>query len=483
MSHGASAHAPPRQTVTGTSLAANGQASTTLLQKVAVKVVLAATPLTGHINPMLAVGRLLASRGDAVTFLTDPAFVMQIQAAGFRFIPCPDDGAASYLEPHLPPGPERWSHEFARRFVDPMPAQAALLRDLIENDAPDVIVASSMFLGVLPLLQSNRPRPPIVVLNVSVLFLDRADGAPIGLGLPPAEGEVERARYTALAAAIDYRFVAPVRAHADGRLAELGLPPLPASLTQSIVQLPDAFLQQGVPDFEFDVRAPPHQLRFVGLLPLGRSAAPRPPWWDELDGGKKVVLVTQGTLANGDLGQLVGATLAALADRDDLLVVATTGGRHVGVLGTKLPTNARVASFLPFDAIFPKVDVFVTNGGYGSVLQSLAAGVPIVAAGKTEDKAEVAARVGWSGIGIDLMTSTPTAVAISGAIDRVLSEPGFRLRAQGMAADFEALDAGQEILRAIDGLLPGNRDTPPASSWPGSIQVDNRSSAHTLGSR
>ncbi|MCJ2012223.1 glycosyltransferase [Methylobacterium sp. J-076] len=434
-----------------------------------MKVLLAATPLTGHVNPMLAVGRLLADRGDAVTFVTDPAFAPQVQAAGFRFVPCPDHGAASTLEPGLPPGPERWSREFARRFIDPMPAQATLLHHLIEAEAPDVVVASSMVLGVLPLLQSRRPRPPVAVLNVSILFLDRADGAPVGLGLPPARDAEERARYAVLAAAVDRAFVEPVRAHADGRLAALGLPPLPASLTQSIVQLPDAFLQQGVPGFEFAFRAPPATLRFVGLLPLGRSSAPLPPWWDDLDGGRKVVLVTQGTLANGDLGQLVAPTLAALADRDDLLVVATTGGRPVEALGMPVPANARVASFLPFDAIFPKVGVLVTNGGYGSVLQALAAGVPLVVAGKTEDKAEVAARVGWSGTGIDLGTSTPTGAALAGAIDQVLSEPGFRDRAQAMAADFRARDARHEILRVLDGLADGDgaRNAPRTSRSPG----------------
>lgn len=446
-----------------------------------MKVLLAATPLTGHVNPMLAVGRLLADRGDAVTFVTDPAFAPQVEAAGFRFIPCPDDGAASYLEPGLPPGPERWSHEFARRFIDPMPGQAALLRALIENEAPDLIVAGSMFLGVLPLLQSNWPRPRIVVLNVSVLFLDRADGAPVGLGLPPARNENDRARYAVLGEAIDREFVGPVRTHADGRLAALGLPPLPASLTQSIVQLPDAFLQQGVPGFEFEFRAPPRNLRFVGLLPLGLSSAPRPSWWDELDGDRKVVLVTQGTLANGDLSQLVGPTLTALADRDDLLVVATTGGRSVDALGMKLPANSRIASFLPFDAIFPKVDAFVTNGGYGSVLQSLTAGVPIVAAGKTEDKAEVAARIGWSGVGIDLGTSTPTGAALRGAIDRVLSEPGFRRRSQAMAADFERLDAGRGILRAIDDLIHGDMAGSPASLPQARSMRGSLSSAHTFG--
>ncbi len=420
-----------------------------------MRVLLAATPLTGHVNPMLAVGRLLAERGDTITVLTDPAFAGQVEKAGFGFVPCPDHGAASYLEHDLSPGPARWTHEFARRFLDPMPAQAALLRAAIRDEAPDVIVASSMFLGVLPLLQSHLPRPPIAVLNVSVLFLDRPDGTPVGIGLQPARNEEERASYATIGTAIESGFVRPVRAYADKVLADLGLPSLPASLTQSIVQLPDIFLQQGVPGFEFDFGTLPPNLRFVGLLPPGASSAPRPSWWDELDGGKPVVLVTQGTLANGDLGQLLEPTLTALADRDDLLVVATTGGRPVETLPVPLPANARVASFLPFDAIFPKVDVFVTNAGYGSVLQSLTAGVPIVAAGKTEDKAEVAARIGWSGVGIDLATSAPTQADLRGAIERVLTEPGFRQRAQAMSAAIVGMDTRREIVSAIDALVDG----------------------------
>lgn len=420
-----------------------------------MKVLLAVTPLAGHVNPILAVGRMLAERGDTVTVLTDPAFAGQVEKAGFGFVSCPDHGAASYLEHDLSPGPARWTHEFARRFIDPMPAQAALLRDLSRDGAPDVVVASSMFLGVLPLLQSHLPRPPIVVLNVSVLFLDRPDGTPVGIGLQPARNDDERASHAAIGAAVESGFVRPVRAYADKALQDLGLPPLPASLTRSIVELPDRFLQQGVPGFEFDFGTLPPNLRFVGLLPPGRSSAPHPPWWGELDGGKPVVLVTQGTLANGDLGQLLEPTLTALADRDDLLVVATTGGRPVDTLTVSPPANARIASFLPFDAIFPKVDVFVTNAGYGSVLQSLTAGVPIVAAGKTEDKAEVAARIGWSGVGIDLATSAPTQAALRGAIERVLTEPEFRQRAQALSAAIVGMDTRREIVGAIDALVDG----------------------------
>lgn len=419
-----------------------------------MKVLIAATPLTGHVNPLLAIGRLLAARGDDVIVTTDPAFAANVVDSGLRFAPCDDHGSAGYLEPALPPGPARWTHEFERRFIEPMPFQAARLRELIAAEKPDVIVAGSMFLGVLPLLLSEERRPPIIVLNVSILFLDRPDGAPIGLGLPPAEGEADLARYAQLKLAMDSAFVDPVRAFADRRLAAMGLPALPASLTQSIATLPDAFLQPSVPEFEYDFGELPETLRFVGLLPTGRSSAPVPDWWTSRDRTKRVVLITQGTLANADFGQLVEPALTALAARDDLFVVATTGGRPVSAVGIPIPANAHIARFLPFGEILPEIDLLVTNGGYGSVCQALAAGVPLVAAGLSEDKAEVAARIGWSGAGINLATNAPSVPALSEAIQTVLSEPRYRHRAAALAEAFARRDAEREILAAIDAGAP-----------------------------
>ena len=100
-------------------------------------------------------------------------------------------------------------------------------------------------------------------------------------------------------------------------------------------------------------------------------------------------------------------TTRALA-RDDVLVVATTGGPDPEPLRRGLPANVRLERFVPHDLLLPHVDVMVTNGGYGGVQQALANGVPLVVAGDSEDKPEVAARVQWSGTGINLHTGRPS---------------------------------------------------------------------------
>src|SRR5260370_12122340 len=148
-------------------------------------------------------------------------------------------------------------------------------------------------------------------------------------------------------------------------LKELGGGPLSMPLVDAVVELADAYLQLTVPSFEFPRDIPP-SVHFVGALPIIPNQAPLPSWAHELDGSSKVVLVTQGTVANHDFGLLIQPTLAALANEPDLLVVVTAGGRAIDAIPGPIPGNARLASYLPFEWILPKADALVTDGGFGS---------------------------------------------------------------------------------------------------------------------
>jgi UDP:flavonoid glycosyltransferase YjiC (YdhE family) len=140
-------------------------------------------------------------------------------------------------------------------------------------------------------------------------------------------------------------------------------------------------------------------------------------------------------------------------------VIATAGGRSVEAIPGPIPENARLASYLPFEWILPKTDVFVTNGGYGSVNQAMSFGIPLVTAGLTEDKAAVNARVAWSGVGINLATNQPSPETLREAIRTVLDKPNYRARASLMAAEFAGIDTRSEILRIIAGAGGAARST------------------------
>lgn len=422
-----------------------------------MNILIVSTPATGHLNPLLAVGRILIAEGHRVLTLSGTALRKRIESIAAEFHPLPpgadfDPEDIHSIAPELktmPPGPEWLRIAIERVFVDTIPAQHLGLQQVLRDFPADVVIGDDMFFGLLPMLLGPRSkRPPIVLCGTSILHWRREDNAPHFAGLPPAVTKAQHEEYAAIAEEHDRLVSHPIARRADLCLMELGVRPLSTALFDSVVELADAYMQLSVPSFEFP-RKIPTSVNFVGVPPFIPNQAPLPPFAHELDGSRKVVLVTQGTVANHDFNLLVAPTLAALADESDVLVVATAGGRPTDAIPGPIPSNARLASYLPFEWLLPKVDVLVTNGGYGSVNQALSLGIPLVTAGLTEDKADVNARVAWSGVGIDLKTNEPTPSALKQAIRTVLDEPCYRSRALLMAEEFAEIDTRSEILRIV----------------------------------
>jgi MGT family glycosyltransferase len=422
-----------------------------------MKILIASTPATGHLNPLLAIGRILIAEGHEIVGLSGSALRERIEGIGaeFRSLPAGADfdlGDIASVVPelkHITPGPEWLRVAIERLFVDTIPAQHKGLQQVLRDFPADVIIGDDMIFGVLPMLLGPRSkRPPIVLCGTSILHWRREDEAPHFAGLPPATTQAQLQEYAAISQEHDRIVNQPLARRLNRFLEDLGVGPLSMTLFDSVVQLADAYLQLTVSSFEFPRDVPP-SVHFIGALPIIPNQAPLPSWAHELDGSRKVVLVTQGTVANHDFGLLIAPTLAALANEPDLLVVVTAGGRPIDAIPDPIPSNARVASYLPFEWVLPKVDVFVTNGGYGSVNQAMSFGIPLVTAGLTEDKADVNARVAWSGVGIDLATNEPTPQALSEAIRTVLDKPNYRSRASLMADEFDGIDTRSEILRII----------------------------------
>jgi UDP:flavonoid glycosyltransferase YjiC (YdhE family) len=352
----------------------------------------------------------------------------------------------------IQPGPDWLRVAMERIFVDTVPTQHKGLQQILQDFPADVIIGDDMIFGVLPMLLGPvLKRPPIVLCGTSFLHWHREDGAPHFVGLPPAITKQQCDHYAAIYREHDRLIYRPVADHLNRILKNMGVGPLSMTLFDSVVHLADAYLQLTVPSFEYPRDIPP-SVHFVGTPPIIPNQAPLPSWAHELDGSGKVVLVTQGTLANHNFGLLIGPTLAALADESDLLVVATAGGRPIDDIPGPIPANARLASYLPFEWILPKVDVFVNNGGYGSVNQAMSFGIPLVTAGLTEDKADVNARVAWSGVGVDLASNEPTPQALREAVRAMLDKPDYRRRAASMADEFGAIDTRSEVLRIVSQL-------------------------------
>lgn len=403
------------------------------------------TPVHGHVSPMTTIGRHLAARGHRVIMLTGTRFAERVEGAGMEFVPLTgradfdDRDASSYL-----PDRERYrglaqaQYDIQNIFVKTIPAQYEAVTNLLGSEAIDAILVDGAFAGVAPLLLAEGPRPPILAIGVTPLTQLSRDAAPAGLGMAPSAsfaGRIRNRALNALAAKVLFR---ATQKEAQRAFAEVGAP-RSNLFVMDISGAFDRFLQLGPPELEYPRSDLTANVRFIGSLPVEPGAAPLPEWWAELDGSRPLVHVTQGTIDNHDLDRLIRPTIEALAE-SDVDVVVSMGGRPVDGLGA-VPGNVRVAEYLPYDLLLARTDVFVTNGGFGGVQSALAAGVPVVVAGDTEDKPEVAARVGWSGAGINLRTGTPTPDAVGAAVRTVLAEERYQTNARALAAALAGYNA------------------------------------------
>lgn len=222
----------------------------------------------------------------------------------------------------------------------------------------------------------------------------------------------------------------------------------------------DTTLQMGLSSLEYPASNWPLHFKFAGPLPLKAlpSDLTYPPWWKDVEqhsatqgthlqakgNRKRIITVTQGTEVL-DYSQLIVPTICALSCRENLLVIVLLGARgatldaYVEHLpGQTLPANTRVLDYFPYDALLAHSDVFVSNSGYGGLTHAVTNGVPMVQTGKDFDKPDIGRRVEYAGLGLFLENPPPEPKDVQNAVDQILTDDTYRVRAKALQAEAKA---------------------------------------------
>jgi MGT family glycosyltransferase len=405
---------------------------------------IATLPADGHLSPLLPLARELTARGHDVFWHTGPKYRAKVEATGAAYLPLIDawDIDAGNLDAQFPGradthGLARFKFDMREIFIKMVPDQIADLQRHVANVQPDLLVVEPGC-GAAAAAVHARCGLPWVTFGIGALMMKSVDTAPFGIGLKPMNGPLARVRNRVLNALIERTVFRTVEGDYRAMARAIGLAPNPDGLFAATLS-PYLYVHPSVPSFEYPRSDLPAQVEFAGPhLPAAPADMELPSWWGAmLEDDRPVVLVTQGTVAT-DPHELLLPTLEALRD-EPVQVVAVTGGPDPELL-PPAPANARVARYVPFAALMPHVDAYVTNGGYGGLHFALSHGVPILSVGATEDKPELGARVSWSGVGIGIRAQRAQPAKVRAAVRRLLHEPGFRAHAETIAAEMAAYD-------------------------------------------
>lgn len=396
-----------------------------------------APPLRGHYRPLSHLAAELIERGHRVTFVHQEEARRLVEAEGAEFAAI--GGAAPSVESWTRPmarirgiiglgGMMKRMERFTTMFCTEAPA-------LLRERGVDAVICDQL-----------EPAGGLVAEHLGIPWVSIADSLPMNreIGVPPpfvpwpydaSDKGVRRNRGGwRITDLLLRRFNRTIAANAEA----LGLPPR-ACIEDCLS--PSLQLAQLVPQLDFPRAELPGNFHYVGILRRPSDPAPfeLPP-----PDGRATVFATLGTLQGSRVAMF--RKIAEACRRRNLRLLLTQGGHGGDTAAGKLPGHPLVYDWVPTEAVLEQVEFVICHGGLNTVLEPLAAGLPLVVMPLTFEQPGIAARIAYSGAGIMLGRRSSSA-RLADAIRRLQYDPSFRSRAQAVGAELRAAGG---VRRAAD---------------------------------
>lgn len=407
-----------------------------------MKILFATMPFDGHFNPLTGVAMHLKAAGHDVRWYAGPSYAAQLERLGIPYLPF---RRATAINPQnigelLPEraklrGLALIRFEAKHIFVS---NTDNFFQDVREIDASfpfDILFCDAGFYAMKLIKEKLGKR--VCAFGITPSMETAKDIPPNFVGLKPASTTMGRLVHQGMRAMMERMVMSDGKSVYNGILAAHGLAPLEGSLFDIPYRSPDVLFQNGVPGLEYPRRDSNPKVKFVGpLLPYRVGTATNFSQPEKLDKYKRVILISQGTMDNKDPGKLIVPALEALKDTGALLIVATNYSKTEELRQSYPQDNIIIEDYIDFDYILKHTDLFICNGGYGSILLSLSNGVPVLGAGVREGKNDINAHVDYFRVGIDLRTENPKPTDIRRAAERILREPQWKQNVAQLQKEF-----------------------------------------------
>jgi UDP:flavonoid glycosyltransferase YjiC (YdhE family) len=376
-----------------------------------------------HYFTLVPLAWALRAAGHDVRVLTPPGAAAAVTASGLPHVstgPAPDAASVWRGFTFLPgPGSDRAAHEAER-------ARRAL--DMF------VLGAEAMAPGALAFAREWRPDLVIHEPRAYAAIKVAAE-----LGVPSVR----------VLTGVDYvtAIAEPEQPALRALWDRFGLGGTPATGTLTLDPCP--------PALQVPADLPRQGFRFVPYAGPCTDAVVPPP-------ERPRVFVTVGTMvgrAAGSMSPLLGLVTALSAMDIELMVGVFADQR--GMLD-ELPPGVRLTQNVPLELILPTCAAIVHQGGGGTTMTSLAAGVPQLLLPSVGDCLLHGEKLDASGAGISRHWLDTGAAEIRALTARLLDEPGYRATAARFAAANAARPAPAALVEMLEKLAGTGEFTPVA---------------------
>jgi MGT family glycosyltransferase len=382
-------------------------------------------PLTGHVNPTIAVGAELISRGHAIAWAGHESVLAQLLPPQAQLFATDKALAPSHLRTiHTRAQGLRGAEAFRFLWKD-------FLFPLAEGMLPEVEIAVEIFHPDVLVVDQQAIAGAVVARRCG---LDWATSATTSSELGNAYSIFSMfGAWIAQELHAFQRRAGISATHGDPRFSE---------------QLVLAF---STPELVGEGPFPPEWV-FVGpAIGMRPKLADFP--WSWLDPERHHVLITLGTVNPASGGRFLSAAVSAaarLANRLQAIVVAPDGLLDVTA------SNVLVRPSVPQSELLPHLDTVVCHGGHNTVCEALVHGLPLLVAPIRDDQPIIAQQVVDAGVGVRLKYGRVNSDEIVEALLAVLETSSYSQAALRIQASFRAAGGASAAADRLE-LLATNR--------------------------